>query len=331
MLQAKTIYSHLEYKTLNGNLLGLVGSSGQNGFDWQRTIANKLTNSGVKVFNKINVDFDNDLDNNVGDLRQFYDNCGLIFGYISNYKIGLVSQSIMLEMASFYQHRFVTVVPDFVSDDMPQDLVKLVNVSRAYYKDSLLKYGAIVFEDFNQAIDYVTDLYNNWHNAVMTLGACGKTTWRQDVIDPHIQNTNFRHENPQVEHWTKECVVREQIGKNYAYIKLLNLTDFPDDQITYCLSSMNEAIDLALDKQNLILVYDHSKNDMIIANCQSQEFKDSFLTSRRLLELRIYWAKANNPNFYVVPKLSDALEVLTKFINWSNENLSSQYVIGTKQ
>jgi hypothetical protein len=303
--------------TVRGNLFGLAGACV---LDWQNEVIKKLKSQNIPVFNNQNPVFDlfsqnEEIHNEIYFTKT---HCHTIFGVLLENFPSATSCQLLIEYVQFFGQNSILIIPDYKDLTNPEkgskdfNHQKFVNIQRVYLRQLAKKYGGNVFSSLEEGLDYAIDLYLRWSNTVITLGACGNSTWRKDYFS---QLTNkFNHFNPQKDDWTPQMAIDEEIAKQFSNVLFINLNDLPQDQITLGLVSQDETWFLSDKKRNLILVY-NPELDIQCANLLNlYDNIFDYLDSRKQLMKKIVLSNSKNPFFKWVKTMEEGIVELNQLI-----------------
>lgn len=129
-------------------------------------------------------------------------------------------------------------------------------------------------KDYERGLSYLHDLCGrrNLKNQVFLGGACGATTWRQDIAIPALEKANCAYFNPQIDDWDEQDAYWKAQGvpggimeveareKTASHILL-----FPFDPSTRGIASLSEAVEFIREgKQKVVLVLTYVEEGTVV-------------------------------------------------------------------
>jgi len=90
-------------------------------------------------------------------------------------------------------------------------------------------------------------------------GSCNPTTWRHDISIPLLEKNNVPYYNPQVEEWSPDLMVKENLSKNTAKCLL-----FVVDGLTRAIASMIEITEYITSGRKVVLVVNNIENEQLV-------------------------------------------------------------------
>jgi hypothetical protein len=298
-------------------LFALAGACAR---DWQSPVVNQLQNKGISVFNNQNPMFglftqSEDISTEVYFTKMY---AQTLLGVLLEDYPSEVSCQVLIEYLQYFKGNTILVIPDYKSQSNPEkgtvdfNHQKQVNTQRVYLRQLALQHNAKVLDTIEEAVQYGIELHTKWSNTVVSLGACGNTTWRSEYFSP-MSNLmkSFDHFNPQQENWVPQMAIDEARAKEHSIGLFVNLNDLPIEHATLGLVSQDETWFLSCQNRNVIVVY----NPMLDTNSLQllkQEHIEDYLAARRQLVTKLEQAKSKNPFFKWVRTMEEGMQELAK-------------------
>jgi hypothetical protein len=129
-------------------------------------------------------------------------------------------------------------------------------------------------KDYERGLSYLHDLCGrrDLKNQVFLGGACGATTWRQDIAIPMLEEAGCAYFNPQIDDWSEQDAYWKAQGVPGGIMEVeakekttSSILLFPFDPTTRGIASLSEAIEFVREgKQKVVLVLTYVKEGTVI-------------------------------------------------------------------
>jgi hypothetical protein len=305
---------------IRGNLFALAGACAR---DWQSNVISQLQNAGISVFNNQNPLFglfsqSQDISNEVHFTKLYSQT---LLGVLLEDYPSEASCQLLIEYLQYFKANTILVIPDYKSKNNPIkgtvdfNHQKQVNTQRVYLRQLAAQYNVHMFDTIEEAVQFGIELHTKWSNTVISLGACGNTTWRSEYFSPlsNLERT-FDHYNPQQDNWVPQMAIDEALAKEYANVLFVNLNDLPVQDATLGLVSQDETWYLSSQNRNVIVVYNPLLDQNSIPLLEHVHVED-YLMARQQLITKLELAKSANPFFKWVYTMEEGMSELNKVHN----------------
>ena len=176
-------------------------------------------------------------------------------------------------------------------------------------------------KDYERGLAYLHDLCSRrtLKNQVFLGGACGATTWRQDIAIPMLEKAGVEYLNPQIEDWDEQDAYWKAQGVKGGIMEVearekiaSHVILFPFASTTRGIASLSEAIEFISEgRQKVVLVMaDLEPGTVIDGQTITQDEADDINDARIILE---EFARAMRvPVYRNIARASEAVVTLLK-------------------